>query len=69
MVQCDKNCLTREEAIAIMQQVINDSKEDIASSVLDRFYLNIGKGVVKQLLWLAGAMGIGYAIAKGWVVK
>lgn len=69
MDRCDKNCLTKEQAVEIMKLVIKDSYDDIAKSVLDRFYLNIGKGVVKQILWLVGAMGIGYAIAKGWVIK
>jgi len=68
-MECNKNCLTREEAISIIQNVIKDSHDDIAKSILNKFYMNVGKSLVKQILWLASAMGIGYAIAKGWVVK
>lgn len=56
---CGKDCLTEED--------IDRIAERAAEKAFEKVYAEIGRSVVKKFLWIAGAIGIGFAMGKGWI--
>lgn len=51
-------------------RLTEDDREAIKNQILDEIYTEIGKGVVKRLLWLLGlgaAALLGYLTSKGYI--
>jgi hypothetical protein len=40
--------------------------EKAAERALEKVYSQVGKSVVTKALWIIGALGLGFAAAKGW---
>jgi hypothetical protein len=41
--------------------------EKAAERALEKVYGQIGKSLVTKVLWIVGALGLGFAGAKGWL--
>ena len=48
---------------------IEDLVERVTEKVVENFYAEVGKNVVKKGLWLAGIVGVGIAIFFGFAGK
>lgn len=40
--------------------------EQAADRALEKVYSQVGRSVVTKVLWVAGAVALGFATAKGW---
>jgi hypothetical protein len=40
--------------------------EKAAERALEKVYSQVGRSIVTKVLWIVGAVGLGFAAAKGW---
>lgn len=43
--------------------------EKAAEKALEKVYTVVGRSILTRILWIIGAIGLGFAAAKGWITK
>lgn len=59
----------REPFGGLSEAEVEDLVERVTEKVVENFYAEVGKNVVKKGLWIAGIIGVGLAIFFGFAGK
>ncbi len=58
-----------EDTKPLTERDLERIAEAAADRALEKVYGDIGRSVTTRVFWIVGAMALGFAAAKGWMVK
>lgn len=58
-----------EDAKPLTERDLERIAEAAADRALEKVYGDIGRSIITRVFWIAGALALGFAAAKGWVSK
>lgn len=58
-----------EDTKPLTERDLERIAEAAADRALEKVYGDIGRSIITRVLWIAGALALGFAAAKGWVSK